>query len=922
MKALVKRFLGVQDREMTPFLFCFGISFFIGYTFVLGESTSNALFLKEVGPKYFPLIYAVNSVFKVVAFFIYSYVVSKAGTDKTFYLLSIFFGILLVLSSSTLFMESTPSAIFSVLMVVYAVYNGLYFVHFGAYLIEFFDIMQSKRLFPVIFGSSIMGAAVGGFMLPFFLNLPGGSGLLLLVWAAIITVVSVLIHFNSGNRTLRKATGSGEEEAGIVTILRESVQLIRGSRFIMLAVIAAFFSEMAVSASNIIANTIFATSPRFPDSESLIAFYGKLEGGISLSALILMFVIIPPLIRFFGVTALNLILPIFLFIAFAGLFFGGGSLIFAFAIFARFNVSATAERIEPTANNLLLNSLQPAQKAKVLALTSGLIYPIGAIISGLLLTKLIADYSIPTISAVFFVVAALYILTAYLQNRLYIRELMNLLQSNNFNLFKAASEGVQSLDPQIIKGLEKGLISGDVDNAVVSAQILAEVQKEEALPALCRVFPETEDQLKSTILHIFAKYGVESKEVLNTLSNYYKFENSSVMRDYIIALSVVDTKNLFAEKVTGLLDEDRQTAAQAAAYLLDRKLDNHEHFERAMGVTRILLLNEDKAAVRLILDALETISKPPLYIVKLLFWVVSEEKLANRYVSMTLYKMLEKSDNKSVWEPVAGEIRPMLKHWMGETRLLAFGVLKRVDDLRDDEVLAALGDSFGKLGMLARRTATERDLLPPEKVRTERNKTANIHLWKSMLYIEVDQARKKGNSFVIEVAISALEHAGNTLNQIVYMEKRYGNREEFTLLKVVLNDRLNIVVEAVIRTIDFLDLNEELLRRIGKSLSSTNTRTRASALETLENLKIKGIMKISKAIDTLLSDRSNSEKLKLMGEFHKKNGCTSEEIFTAFIKGDDEWEKEIALYSARAAIKSGEEFSPGLKSYLHYKQTH
>lgn len=394
MRSFLKRIVPLRGNETKPFSLCCGIGFVLGLTFAMGGAVIHALFLKEFGTKYLSLMVAVNAVAVVLAFSVYDRFSGRFSSTGVFYGLHGILGVALVIIIAILFFKS-PLFIYPVAFSFVALYSALLSIHFYAYLIDFFDIQQSKRLLPVILSANILGAMFGGLLVPFIIELTGGTGSLFLLWIVFLGLSSCLIFFNRRHVTLKKAHYLEDEEKteGLWGSFKNNIGIVKDSPFIRLTLAAGLVAEILISGADIVSQTIFATSPYFLDTTSLAAFYGKVGAVIAAIGLIIQIFIVPPLIRLWGIGALNLVLPVMFFLSFSGLAFLP-FWAFAFAIFTRFNYSAVAEYIEPTANNLLLNSLSSRQKTHVLSFSTGFVEPVGTILTGLMLAALTAFFAL------------------------------------------------------------------------------------------------------------------------------------------------------------------------------------------------------------------------------------------------------------------------------------------------------------------------------------------------------------------------------------------------------------------------------------------------------------------------------------------------------------------------------------------------
>ena len=911
MKSFIQKFVPIRGNEMKPFLFCFFINLLLGITFIFGSAITDALFLKEFGAEYLAPMFTISAVFVIIIFPFYNYFSNKFNPSQIFYLFSAVFSGLLILTNLVLLLVEPPKLIYPFLLIFFAIYSAFFYTHFASYLTAFFDTMQSKRLLSSIFSAFILGTIIGGFLLPILLEFPKGINLLLGLWVLILAIVNILVFKNQKNSTLEAVP---EEEEGFFASVKNNFNIVKKSSFIKFTLLAVLINGVLIAGADIISNTIFAS--HFTETESLIAFYGVLEGGISITALLLQFFVVPSLIRFSGIKALNLVLPILFLFSFAGLAFLP-TLIFYFAIFNRFNISASAEYIEPTAQSLLLNALIPKQKTQVLTLSGGFIEPLGPIIAGILLTVLMTVFAIGDLVIIFFFFSIGYFIFAWRQNKLYGQELIQLLQSQNFNLFKAATEGRQNFDPKIINILKENL-KKEGDEAIISVEILTDLQGENVLPLFFEIMPKANKSLRLIFLQIFSRLSNEQRlndsnilkiqeQVIQLLDN----SDSEICQHALRVLDKLDLKDQFIEKIFPFLKNSNSVIASfSAIYLLNRESAKDHHID-ALNLIKNLLTNQDEKIIRTTLVNLSALKNISFEMINLFFSllqsVTADKKSLQKEIAKTLQKILEQSNGSLVWQKFFPQIRLLLDHAVREIRLFAFQVLGKHSQLTTEELEKALGDSFKKIRIFACSIASlnlsKEDSL--KKIQTWREQTQNLFLWESALILESKLTPQ--NPDLLKLINDTIFQAGVYLSQLTYLLKYHHNQDQFLLLQTLLRDRFLFSLQTAIDLLENLG-DKSILTTVKKSLFSKNKRLRSSALEALENLKIEGINKTVKLLDPLITDLSYQEKFKIFQAIKNLPTASLEKISALINSSKNEWEKMIIKYAERKSQISNSNF--------------
>jgi len=693
MVKYLNKIIPLRSNEKKAFWYCFAINFCFGLCFILGSSIAESLFLKKVGTFYLPQMIALNAIITMILYPVYDYSITKNSSDKIFFIMSFIFICVLIPSALLLISGDPPPFIYPVLFSIAVVSEIFFFLHFYSYLINFFDTLQTKRLLTYIFTAIILGRFIGGLSLSFFMRIPKGVSLILFIWAFLLGMVSVLVFLNRKNKTLKKAS-MAEAEYGFFEICRTNIQLLKNSKFISFSLIAFFFGDLAVSGAEILSQTILAESSIFPDVQSLTNFYGIFGAWSSLIVLYIQFRILPWLIKKQGVVTLNVILPLFLLFGLGGLSLVSviPALILPFAMINRFNVFSAAEYIEPVGTNLLLSALNPQQKKKMLSFYGGFAEPFGPIIIGLLLTFLISVFTTQQIALILLLFAISYLGFSLLQNNLYTKELVRLLQSQNFDLFKTASEGMSNINSQVLAALTKNLHSKDENEAIISAQIMFEMLGNSVLPQFLKIFPNVGHTVQSEILQLIAKcedYGSHKDLLLKKVVDFVNDKNPSVRTNAVSALNTLDKQGLYMRQIIPLLkDPEPKTACLAAVYLLNR--NNAEQFHNtSMNLINSMLENAKTAT--LAARTLLLITNDSEIIVNWFFQLLQSNQNVSKEIAKILDIIFNKDTTLKKWKPFVKSNMEVIKNYgltsqIREVRALTFHVLSKYKLLIQEQI--------------------------------------------------------------------------------------------------------------------------------------------------------------------------------------------------------------------------------------------
>lgn len=849
-----------------------------------------------MGAKYLPFMYILNAVFIMSVYPFFNYIIGKSNTDTIFYILSTLFGGVLLFVSLLMLAQKPLIIVYPIVFTLFALYTVFFTSHFNSYLCDFFDTLQSKRLLPVIFGITILGSIYGGFLIPIITNTFKNPVCFFFIWLFLLVIINIIVLYNRKYRTFNRVLNLNPKDEGIFKNFYETLKLIKNSNFMQITLFAGFIFQILITALNIKSNTIFASTRLFPDTSSLLEFYGRLEGWFAVVAFVIQVFILPKIIPFMGVGALNIIISSFILITFNSLIFGGSSLILVFAVLARFNGSAIYRYIEPTTTNLILNALGPMQKTRIQSISNCFLEQIGPIIGGLI-------YTIFPLKAnlIFFIIAIIYFVFTFMQKGTYTRELIKLIKGQNFALFKNASEGTKRFSQKVIKVLVENITGNDIDKTIISAELLSDILGKRALPIFCMVIPHASNELQAVLLQIFKKIGLKSPSVLEKVIERLEDEDAMVQKEAIFALDTLDDKDEFVFKVAPLINTvNKEVEPFAAVYLLNRESAESFHADSIKLIEERLLSNDSKTT----LYALLTLKKPHCEIISALITLLSGYHKTQKEAARVLINLLDISNENYLWKEYLPRIRLYIKSPVRKVRLFIYKVFQRFGELDSGEILNGLSDPYKKIREISQEIIISKgsfDIKLKEFINKSRQSTSP-YMCESLLYIEACRGIKDGSCNILDLIYLSLINSAKELEKLVYCEQYFKGYDDFLLFTVMLKDRFQFFRETSINLLELIE-GADIISTIKIGLLSKDKRKRANALETLENLKIKGIKKVVKLLELLISDLPNCEKLQLIKGFVNIEPESFEIFINQFLESKDPWERQISILAYNAYKK-------------------
>ncbi|MDP6367452.1 MAG: hypothetical protein QF787_15110, partial [Nitrospinota bacterium] len=198
MAGLFKRLFNVREDEFLVFAAFFFFYFLIGLQFSIGLSVSEALFLShpKVGRSFLPYMYIFNALVIIVVSMVYTRFTEMLSIPSMFKAVLLFFiGLILVIRmgiSVDIRAMDIPIAL-PFLHTLFMMFTNMVPNNFRAFYGLYLDILQAKRLVPIILTGGRYGGIIGGFSIPLLVAILGNVANLLYFWIATIAFSIFLI---------------------------------------------------------------------------------------------------------------------------------------------------------------------------------------------------------------------------------------------------------------------------------------------------------------------------------------------------------------------------------------------------------------------------------------------------------------------------------------------------------------------------------------------------------------------------------------------------------------------------------------------------------------------------------------------------------------------------------------------------------
>ena len=417
----------VRDHEKDRFRFFFTLSALLSLAQTLGLAGSEALFLERVGPAALPLVFVLAPTSTVLGCLAYAAVVGVRRNDELFVAL-------LTIAASGL-AATTLLGAFGAPYVFQAIFCAAYLtqavlisLHFWTFAADFFDTLQSKRLYPYLVvgasGGGVLGgsiAALGGLALP--------AESLILLWSLTLFASAWFVARERSNLRRWRTVGGEERDESSAAGMRGALRFLARSPLT---------GCLAISIGGMISSLVLIQylymgifSDAFDSAESLAVFLGlylAISNGVEILAATRL---TPWLLQRFGVPTANLVHPALTILVFPLLWWNP---VLITAIAARAVRELLENAVAAPIRQLSYNALPFRFRGRVRALLEGVVLFAAMAMAGIVLFA-IGDAAGPALLCTLGAGLGLtYLAASFLVRREYLRSLVSELRRGRLDL--------------------------------------------------------------------------------------------------------------------------------------------------------------------------------------------------------------------------------------------------------------------------------------------------------------------------------------------------------------------------------------------------------------------------------------------------------------------------------------------------------
>jgi hypothetical protein len=435
----VAKFLHVRRTELTRTLQVAGFAIVLGWAMYTGFSAAQSIFLNKAGPQAYPLFFIILAlaVWPMVA--LQGAVTRRFGVGRAFRINLVGNAIVAVLVYTAYSIREDATVAFSA-YVVYSVAFELLMLQFWIFVTQHFNVLEGKRIFPVIAAGSSIGYILAGVtttVVAVYATEP-----LIFVWA--FGSIAAAIMSRGLERTLFRPAFIDDADAffadqeaalkkhGVVAVLRGALQYVTGSRLVLALVLFALALQIASRVGDYLVAVMFVQATH-NNLQSLTILIGNAWLASYLVQLAVSLFVTPWILSRLGVKNAIMALPIFTLIGFTAVAIAP---VLSTALFLFIVRNGLQTGLDDPVENVLGSALPAQVTPKLKLLLDNAVLPGAAVVTGvvLFLVQRTGAASVEVVAALGIVMAVIFIVAAFRVRGLYVSAIYDRLRTHALSL--------------------------------------------------------------------------------------------------------------------------------------------------------------------------------------------------------------------------------------------------------------------------------------------------------------------------------------------------------------------------------------------------------------------------------------------------------------------------------------------------------
>ena len=480
---LLAKILHVRRTELRRTLQLAGFAIVVGWAMYTAFSASQSIFLNKAGPHAYPLFFIVLAIAAWPTAALQGALARRFGMGRAFRIVLVANAVAAIGVFTAYTIREDATVAFAA-YVVYSVAFELVMLNFWSFATQHFNVLEGKRIFPVIAAGSSVGYILSGLtttIVAVFATEP-----LMFVWAfgslaAAMTSVGL-------ERTLFRPAFIDDADQllveheverkrhGAVAVLRRAVDYVTGSRLVLALVLLALVLQVASRVGDYLVAVLFVSATH-NNLQALTILIGNAWLATYVVQLVVSLFVAPWVLNRLGVKNAIMILPAFTLIGFAAVALNP---VLATALFLFIVRNGLQTGLDDPAQNVLGGALPSQVVPRLRFLVNNLVLPGAAVLSGvgLFLVQPAIAASVEVLAVIGIAIGVLFIVAAWRVRSLYVDAIYARLRTHALSLADF-QQAVGRPTPDQIAELQ-GYVRGPDDRT-----------REFAAAALAKVSPET-----------------------------------------------------------------------------------------------------------------------------------------------------------------------------------------------------------------------------------------------------------------------------------------------------------------------------------------------------------------------------------------------------------------------------------------------
>ena len=828
MKTL-KKWMNLSDTEAGLFVWSALLIFLIRCAGLLFNNFSETAFLKRFGVEFLPVIYIINPIITLVVLARLSNLMDRVSGYRVLGWCLVFCG--LSVSAFRALIPLETGVIYPVLFVMKVQFETILGILFWNLANDLFNLRQSKRLFPLITAGGVVGDISGSVFTPVLAQAVSIDNLVVVY--GFISVSAALLVFRMRNAfpAVLVSGRKGKKKKKGESLLQQFAgmrRLMKSSALVTVLVLLTFFANVVLPVMNYQFN--FAVDRYFATETQMLQFFGYFRAVMNAVSLGLLFYSG----RFYGKFGLPLALMfhpanyVFVFLAFLFRFD-----VFS-AMYARFSTNVFRTVFNKPVNNILIGIFPESYRSRVRPFLRGAVARTALMGGSLLILATDGFFHPKYLSIAVLPFVAGWILTALYLKRKYPVILSNLLSRDMIDLRSMEQDVLKKVfqNERVRQELLERFRNSEGRETVLYARILQFLSIEDLDDHLLYVIRrQGTDTAKELLPFLSEKAGDKAFDVLKEMIDV---DDTELMISMIHAVKPLGTQSCgdFYQTLSARCSEKETDAcrypevkAYSNACLFSRDPEKYEE------LIHLWLNSLDREDMRAGIIAIGEIGDKA-YIPKLRKML---EENRDNYLSAALIEALGKLGADGINK----EAESFLNHPVKETRAAGLHVFVIENDVHLRKVIDMLSETDESLRRLA-----------AQKIRDSNHQNNRILF--ASLNKPCRRTRESLFRLIEEMEIKYVDLFYSFKSQLsicyVYQMisrrlRKIGTDPVTGLLADHLDQRTAGHIKTVLRVSSIKDETGQM-RPIFRSFYSKDPRSRANAVEGIENIMAPALVRI------------------------------------------------------------------------------